>query len=82
MNTTPADPLAPLNLPASIHAQATKLISAIAQANTVGDTLRAADRAEGFGLGIETLRALNPSDLEGLYLAFDSASQIRQAELT
>lgn len=82
MNMTPADPLAPLNLSASIHAQATKLLHAIMHARTLADALRAADRAEGFGLGIETLRALNPSTLEGLYLAFDSASQLRQAELT
>jgi hypothetical protein len=63
-----SDPLAPLGLPAAIRAQASKL-------------LRAADRAEGFALGIETLRALNPGEVEGLYLVFDRAFQARQAEL-
>lgn len=82
MNASPADRRAPLNLPASIHAQAVKLLIAIEQARSVGDTVRAADRAEGVGLGIETVRALNPSSLEGLYLAFDSASQSRQAQLS
>lgn len=76
-----SDPLAPLGLPAAIRAQASKLLRAINSAATLEDTLRAADRAEGFALGIETLRALNPGDVEGLYLVFDRASQARQAEL-
>jgi hypothetical protein len=43
--------------------------------------LRAADRAEGFVLGIETARALNPDNIESLYLVFDRAFRVRQAEL-
>jgi hypothetical protein len=62
-----SDPLAPLGMSA-IRVQASKL-------------LRAADRAEGFALGIETVRALNQGDVEGLYLVFDRAYQARQAEL-
>ncbi|MBD8671584.1 hypothetical protein [Pseudomonas lurida] len=81
MNTSPADTIAALNLPASVHTQALKLLDAISHARTLDETLRAADRAEGFGLGIETVRALNASAVEGLYLAFDSASQLRQSEL-
>jgi len=42
--------LAALNLPRSVHAQVLKLLTAIANASTVADTLHAADRAEGFTL--------------------------------
>lgn len=45
------DPLAACNLPHAIHAQALKLLGNIAQARTKADCTRAADRAEGFGLG-------------------------------
>jgi hypothetical protein len=76
-----SDPLAPLNLPAAIRAQASKLLRAINSAATPADTLSAANRAESFALGIETVRALNPGDVEGLYLVFDRAFQERQAEL-
>lgn len=75
------DPLAPLNLPAAIRAQAAKLLHAINCAETLIETLRAADRAEGFALGIETVRALNPIDIENLYLVLENAAQARQSEL-
>ncbi|MQU22167.1 hypothetical protein GHO35_13560 [Pseudomonas helleri] len=71
------DPLAALNLPQGIHAQALKLLASIAQARTVADCTRAADRAEGFGLGLETVKALNPASLEGLYLAFERTATAR-----
>lgn len=73
--------LAPLNLPAHVHVQAAKLLRAIASAHNLYDTLQAATRAEGFGLGLETLKALSPASQEWLYMAFDAASQARQAEL-
>lgn len=76
-----SDPFAPLRLPSAIHLQASKLLHAISSAASLEDALRAADRAEGFTLGIETVRALNPGDVEGLYLVFDGAHQARQAEL-
>lgn len=71
------DPLAALNLPQGIHAQALKLLGNIAQARTARDCERAADRAEGFGLGIETVKALNPASIEGLYLAFEHTTTSR-----
>lgn len=71
------DPLAALNLPLAIHAQALKLLSNIAQARTASDCHRAADRAEGFGLGIETVKALNAASIEGLYLAFEHTATAR-----
>ncbi|WP_336356837.1 hypothetical protein [Pseudomonas granadensis] len=75
------DPLFVLNLPKAVHYRALKLLSNIARATTVADTLHAADRAEGFVLGIETVKALNPGAAEALYLVFDDASQARQAAL-
>jgi hypothetical protein len=73
--------LAPLNLPIDLHAQACKLLHTIGGARSLNDLRRAADRAEGFTLGVETLRALSPVNVECLYLAFDHAEQVRQAEL-
>ncbi|POF43441.1 hypothetical protein B0D71_01090 [Pseudomonas laurylsulfativorans] len=71
------DPLAALNLPSAVRARALKLLGAIAQARTAADCARAADRAEGFALGLETVRALNAASLEGLYLAFEQAATVR-----
>lgn len=72
-----SDPLAAYNLPHAIHAQALKLLGAIAQARTATECNRAADRAEGFGLGLETVKALNAASLEGLYLAFEHTATAR-----
>ncbi|MCV2220605.1 hypothetical protein [Pseudomonas mercuritolerans] len=72
------DEFAALNLSRSVHAQALKLLAGIAQASTLADTLHAADRAEGFTLDIETVKALNLGAIEGLYLVFDRALQTRQ----
>ncbi|MNL50597.1 hypothetical protein D3C87_1736260 [compost metagenome] len=71
------DALAALNLPHAIHTQSLKLLRAIAQARTATDCQRATDRAEGFGLGIETVKALNAASLEGLYLAFEHTTTAR-----
>ncbi|TPG77355.1 hypothetical protein [Pseudomonas arsenicoxydans] len=75
------DPLAALNLPQALGSQALRLLGAIEQARTKTEAWRAADRAEGFTLGVETLRALNPADIEALYMAFDQALQLRLLEL-
>ena len=71
------DPFGGLNLPHAVHVQALKLLGNIAQARTVRDCERAADRAEGFGLGIETVKALNAASIEGLYLAFEHTATAR-----
>ncbi|MEE9681840.1 hypothetical protein V4842_26430 [Pseudomonas moraviensis] len=73
--------LTPLNLPDAIRNQARRLLIAIQQADSGADLQRAADRADGFGLGIETVRALNPSSLEGLYMAFDRVADERRESL-
>lgn len=75
------DPFAGLHLPRAVQAQALKLLGRIEQARTKTEAWRAADRAEGFALGIETLRAVNPGNTEKLYMAFDQALQVRLVEL-
>lgn len=73
--------LTPLNLPESVRKQAHRLLNAIHEADSGAELQRAADRADGFGLGIETVRALNPSSLEGLYLVFDRVADMRRVDL-
>lgn len=74
------DPLAALNLPEVVQARALKLLERIQQAHDAADLWRAADRAEGFVLGMETVKALNPASIEGLYLVFDNAATARRLE--
>jgi len=74
-------PLTPLELPAAIRTQTGLLFVAIERAHDLSDLLRAADRAEGFVLGLETLDALPPMTLEKLYRVFGCAAQARQADL-
>lgn len=66
-----------LNLPESVLVQAVKLLNGIEQAYTAEELERAAGRAEGFVLGIETVKALNAASIEGLYLTFDNAASAR-----
>lgn len=75
-----SDPLQPLNLPAAVQARALKLLERIQQAHDAAELWRAADRAEGFVLGLETVKALNPASIEGLYLVFDNAATTRRLE--
>jgi hypothetical protein len=71
------DPLAALNLPTAVRGRALKMLQAINQAHSAADCTRAADRAEGFVMGIETVKALNPASIEGLYLVFEQAATVR-----
>jgi hypothetical protein len=72
--------LATLNLPHAVHAQALKLLGRIQLAHSADELRRASDRAEGFVLGLETVKALNPASIEGLYVAFDNAVTARRLE--
>lgn len=72
--------LAALHLPPAVKAQTLKLLAQIAQARTADDLFRAGDRAEGFVLGVETVKALNPADIEALYVLFDNAATARRLE--
>lgn len=78
---TSADPLASLGLPPAIRSQASKLLRTIGCARTSLHVQRAADRAEGFALGLETVHAIDPSEVEKLYLVFFDAYQVREADL-
>ncbi|CAI8981259.1 SAM-dependent methyltransferase [Pseudomonas zeae] len=71
-------PLTGLNLLRAIFVQAGHLLLAIREACSIAETLRAADRAEGFVLGVQTTRGLSPASLEVLQLAFETASRARQ----
>lgn len=68
------NPFGALNLPHAVQASTLKLLTRIQQAHRPNERWRAADRAKGFVPGIETVKALNPASLEGLYVVFDSAT--------
>lgn len=75
------DPFAGMHLPTAAHARALRLLQGIRHAKTLTDTLHAADRAEGFVMGIESLKALNAARIQEMYRVFDVASQLRQVQL-
>jgi len=75
--TPNVDPLRPVKLPAAIRAQSAELLHAITNATTRTDIMRAADLAEGFVLGMKTVRALSDSDAADLLLVFSAATQMR-----
>ncbi|WP_339439673.1 hypothetical protein [Pseudomonas sp. EA_15y_Pfl1_P104] len=74
------DPWAAFDLPSAIHSQAMKLLERIKQAHTPDELWRAAERAEGFALGIETVKALNAASQEALYIVLDNAAMARRDE--
>jgi hypothetical protein len=69
-----------LNLPNAVEVQTLKLLHQIELAHTADDLFRASDRAEGFVLGLETVRVLNAASIEGLYKAFEAAATARRLE--
>ncbi len=74
--------LAALNLPPAVKVQTLKLLARISQAANADELWRASDRADGFLLGLETVRALNPLSLEGLSKLFDQIATTRRQEQT
>jgi hypothetical protein len=72
--------LSALNLPNAVEVQTLKLLHQIELAHTADDLFRASDRAEGFVLGLETVRVLNAASIEGLYKAFEAAATARRLE--
>ncbi|NNA55963.1 hypothetical protein HBO27_08990 [Pseudomonas koreensis] len=77
MNNT----LSQLDLPAELRTQASALLDIINGASNRDELLRALGRAEGFVLGLETLDALNPIDVQNLYVVVEAAAHRRQVEL-
>lgn len=72
--------LAALHLPNAVEVQTLKLLHQIALAHTADDLFRASDRAEGFVLGLETVKVLNAASIEGLYKTFEAAATARRLE--
>lgn len=74
------DDVTAMNLPHAVQAQVLKFLAQIARAQTADDLFRASDRAEGFVLGLETVKSLNAASIEALYKAFDDAATARRSE--
>lgn len=74
------DPIAALNLPAAVKVQTLKLLARISQAASADELWRASDRAAGFALGLETVRALDSTSIDALYGIFDDATARRREE--
>lgn len=70
-----------ISLPKGVGPQASKLWDAITQASTAVELNRAAGKAEGFVLGLESAKAIKSQVAESLYVAFDDASSQRSSEL-
>jgi hypothetical protein len=70
-----------LALSPGVRTKALQLLASIERAPDLAALQRATERAEGFTEALEVLRALNPQDLEGLYLAIDTANQQRVISL-
>lgn len=70
-----------LHLPPVVKVQTLKLLSRISQASNADELWRASDRAAGFVLGLETVKALNAESIEGLYTAFDDATSTRRRDV-
>lgn len=61
--------------------EADRLLAHIAQADSMILAVKAGARADGFVLGMETVRALRPGDAENLYMIFEAALEKRLKEL-
>lgn len=70
-----------LNLPASVYMQTGNFLARIETCLSLEELQRVADRAEGFVFGIETVRALNFSAIEGLYQLLENAVQAQREAL-
>lgn len=70
-----------LNLPASVYMQSANFLARIETCLSLEELQRVADRAEGFVFGIETVRALNYSAIEGLYRLLERAVETHREAL-
>ncbi|WP_415763212.1 hypothetical protein [Pseudomonas sp. CP4] len=77
---SPEKALAALDLPHPVEREALRLLRQVAQAHTADDLVRASDRAEGFVLGLETVKVLNEASIQGLHNAFTAAVTARRQE--
>jgi hypothetical protein len=68
-------------LPDSVQDEAKRLLGQIERSTIASELLPATARAEGFVRGMEVVKALRGSDVEGLYLLFDVAATTRMREI-
>ena len=69
-------------MPAAVRQELNMLLSTIKRATTSEEAERAGIRAEGFVLGVERLKALQPASIEALYLVVEQAVELRSGEIT
>lgn len=70
-----------ITMPSAVRQELVRLIAAIRHAATSDDAQRAGLRAEGFVLGVQRLRALQPASIEALYLIVEQAVEERVGEI-
>lgn len=70
-----------LNLPAPVYMQTANFLARMETCLNLEELQRVADRAEGFVLGIETVRAVNYGTIEGLHVLFKDAVQVYREAL-
>ena len=70
-----------LNLPASVYMQTGNFLARIETCLSLEELQRVADRAKGFVFGIETVRALNFSAIEGLYRLLEQTVEAHREAL-
>lgn len=70
-----------ITMPAGVRLELDQLLATIKRAATTDEAERAGLRAEGFVLGVERLKALQPASIEALYLVVEQAVEARAGEL-
>lgn len=70
-----------LNLPAPVYMQTANFLARVETCLSLEDLRRVSDRADGFVLGIETVRALNYGTIEGLHVLLKDAVQAHREAL-
>lgn len=71
-----------ITMPTAVRQELDLLLATIKRAATSDEAERAGLRAEGFVLGIERLKALQPASIEALYLVVERAVEYRSGELS
>ena len=71
-----------ITMPAAVRQEFDLLLATIKRATTTDEAERAGIRAEGFVLGVERLKALQPLSIEALYLLVEHAVEVRSGEIS
>jgi hypothetical protein len=70
-----------ITMPSVVRQELDLLLAMIKRATTSDEAERAGLRAEGFVLGVERLKALQPASIEALYLVVEQTVELRVDEL-